>query len=219
MTDIGRRFDHALLVGCPSPDWRVRLEGVATMVDSFDPGPAFARTAGGTWGEEDRYDFGVVRYDLIVAVGTFDTVNGLPAALAALRRALQPDAPLIGALAGGDTLPALRAAMIEADRASGPVAARTHPRIEAPTLASLLHGAGLCMAVVDIDRVRLRYPTLDALIRDLRAMGASNALADRAPGRGRRWADRASAAFRAQAIDGATEERVDILHFIAWAPS
>ena len=219
LKDVSRRFEHALLLGCPSPAWRVRLEAFADKVDGFDPGSAFARASGGAWGEEDRHDFGIARYDLIVAVGTLDTVNDLRSAMVALRRALRPDAPLIGALAGGDTLSALRAAMIEADRADGPVATRTHPRIEAPTLATLLNGAGLVMAVVDVDRVRLRYRSLESLVRDLRSMGASNTLADRFPGRGKAWAARASAAFAAQAIDGATAERVDILHFLAWTPA
>jgi len=218
LPDIDRRFDRALLIGSPSAAWPGRLERLCRSVDIFDPGPRFAATAGGVTGEEDRHDFGEARFDLVIAIGTLDTVNDLPRALGAIRCSLRPDAPLLGAMAGGDSLPMLRAAMIEADRATGAIAARTHPRIVPSSLAALLGSAGFAMPVVDVDRVRLRYSSLPALVRDLRAMAASNMLADRAPGRGRDWARLAAAAFAAAGENSRTEERIDILHFLAWSP-
>lgn len=185
----------------------------------LDPGARFAATSGGLSGDEDRLDLGKSRYDLVMAIGTLDTVNDLPMALQLTRRAMKPDAPFLGALAGGDSLPALRAAMIEADRATGAVAARTHPRIEPSSLAGLLSAAGFAMPVVDVDRVALRYRSLWDLVRDLRAMAGSNILTDRSPGRGKGWARRAATAFEAQASGDRTEERIDILHFLAWSPA
>lgn len=216
LSAIDRDFGHALLIGAPDPAWRRRLQPFAPKVTVIDAGPLFADAASGAAVDEDRHDFGEQGFDLVIAVGTLDTVNELPLAFQLIRRAMRPDAPLLGALAGGDSLPMLRAAMIEADRATGGVAARTHPRIEPSSLAGLLSAAGFVMPVVDVDRVTLRYASLQSLVRDLRAMGASNMLAARAPGRGKAWAARASAAFAAQAKDGRTEERVDILHFLAW---
>ncbi|MCA1654861.1 MAG: class I SAM-dependent methyltransferase, partial [Sphingomonadales bacterium] len=201
---IARRFDRALLIGAPSPEWPTRLSEVAAAVEVVDPGTLFAAAAGGRTVEEDRHDFGEARFDLTVAVGTLDTVNDLPLALQRIRFALAPDSPLIGAIAGGDSLAALRAAMIEADRATGSVAARTHPRIEPSALAGLLQAAGFAMPVVDIERQRFGYRDLWTLARDLRAMGASNMLADRVPGKGKAWAARAAAAFEAQGKDGRT---------------
>jgi len=214
---IQRRFERALLIGVPDPDWVVRLEGVAQSVAGLDPGCVFATAAGGTHAEEDRHDLGTARFDLIVAVGTLDTVNDLGTALAAIRRALCPDSPFIGALAGGDSLPALRRAMLAADQLTGPAAARTHPRIAPATLAGLLAAAGFVMPVVDVDRVTLRYASLAALVRDLRAMGASNMLGQRAAPRGRHWANLAAAAFAAAAVDERTEERIDLIHFLGWS--
>ena len=219
LADVRRGFDRALLVGSPSPAWPRRLERFCTTVESFDPGPRFAAAAGGTSGNEDRHDFGEARFDLIVAVGTLDTVMDLPLALRRIRRALRPDSLFLGAMAGGDSLASLRAAMIEADRATGAVAARTHPRIDPASLAALLASAGFLMPVVDVDRVQLRYPSLADLVRDLRAMAASNILSDRAPGRGRAWAKLAAAAFQAMSEHGYTHERIDILHFIGWSPN
>lgn len=220
--DIKRRFEHALLIGVPDPAWVTRLVAVANTVDSLDPGGLFAAAASGLHAEEDRHDYGIARYDLVVAIGTLDTVNQLGPALAAIRRSLRPDSPFIGALAGGDSLPALRRAMLAADRLTGPAAARSHPRIAPATLAGLLAAAGFVMPVVDVDRVTLRYASFAALVRDLRAMGASNMLAERAAPRGRHWAELAAAAFAAdaagaEATSGRTEERIDLIYFLGWS--
>lgn len=220
LADIPRSYQRALLIGVQDPGWRMQLQAEADIVelDALDPGPLFAERARAIRADEDRYDFGSACFDLVVAVGTLDTVNQLGPALAAIRRAMVPDSPFIGVLAGGDSLPALRSAMLSADRVTGAAAARTHPRIAPATLAGLLGAAGFVMPVVDVDRVTLRYADLAALVRDLRAMGASNQLAERAPPRGRRWAELAAAAFAVQAIEGRTQERIDLLHFLAWSP-
>ncbi len=177
----------------------------------------FAQQSSGDQIEEDRHDFGENHYDLCVAIETLDTVNDLPLALQLIRRALRRDAPLIGAIAGGNSLAALRSSLIEAGRVEGRVVARTHPRIEAPTLAQLLAAAGYARPVVDVDRVTLRYEALDDLVRDLRAMGATSVLAQRLPPLSKTSADNARKAFAALASDGRTEELVEILHFIAWS--
>ena len=216
LKDIARTYSRALLVGCPSPEWPLHLREYAFEVETVDPGQIFASASGGTQAEEDRYDFGEDRYDLCVAVGTLDTVNDLPLALQLIRRALRRDAPLIGAFAGGNSLVALRASFIEAGRSEGRVVARTHPRIEAPTLAQLLSSAGFSMPVVDVDRVRLRYSSLEGLVRDLRAMGATSCLAQRAPALTKTGATYVGQAFAALATDGKTEELIEILHFLGW---
>ena len=171
----GRR---CLLIGCPSSGrncWSL------AEVDAVDPGPLFAAAAGGSTVEEDRFDFGEERYDLAVAIGTLDSVNDLPLALKLIHRALRPGSPLIGAFAGGHSLPALRASLIEAGRAEGRVRPNP-PQDRGPTVAALLSAAGYSATVVDIDRVTLRYSDLATLIRDLRAMGASSMLADHSRG-------------------------------------
>jgi len=182
----------------------------------MDPGARFADAAGGQQVEEDRFDFGTDRYDLAVAVGTLDTVNELPFALQLIRRALRLEAPLIGAIAGGNSLPALRASLIEGGRTQGRVVARTHPRIEAPALAGLLSAAGFSMPVVDIDRVTLRYSGLAPLVKDLRAMGVTSMLSDRPPAVTRREFRAASKAFEELGTGGRTEEQIEILHFLGW---
>lgn len=216
LRDIRRPFERCLLIGCPSPDWPQRLEGLAKSIDVVDPGRLFASAAGGLQAEEDRFDFGEDRYSLAIAIGTLDTVNDLPLAFKLINRSLLPESPLIGAIAGGNSLPALRASMIEAGRARGRVVARTHPRVEASSLAGLLSAAGYSAPVVDVDRVTLRYSGLTPLVHDLRAMGANSMLADRPPPLMRRELAAAASAFAKLAINGRTQEQIEILHFLGW---
>lgn len=216
LSDILRPFERCLLIGCPSPDWLIRLGKFALDVDAVDPGALFAAAAGGQQIEEDRFDFGEDRYDLAIAVGTLDTVNELPLALTLIHRALRPDSPLIGAMAGGNSLPALRTSLIEAGRAEGRVVARTHPRIEAPSLAGLLSAAHYYATVIDVDRVTLRYSGLTPLVRDLRAMGTTSMLADRPPALTRGEFRTAARVFEEMGVGGRTEEQIEILHFLGW---
>jgi NADH dehydrogenase [ubiquinone] 1 alpha subcomplex assembly factor 5 len=195
---IARRFERALLLGCADRGWPERLSAFAAKVD--------VEEISGT-------------YDLCLSVGTLDTLNDLPLALAALRSVLEPDAFFIGALSGGETLPQLRSAMRAADRAQGGSVPHVHPRIEASALAGLLSGAGFVMPVVDVDRVEARYSTLGDLVGDLRAMGATNVLRQRSR-RPLTKAARTAAfeAFAAAGRDGRTAESFEFLHFAAWTP-
>jgi NADH dehydrogenase [ubiquinone] 1 alpha subcomplex assembly factor 5 len=214
---VQRPFRTALLIGCPDPGWAERLREFAETVDVFDPGEAFAKAAGGETIVEDRFDAGIGRYELCLAIGTLDTVNDLPQALLRIRASLTADAFFLGALSGGDTMPELRAAMRAADQADGVAVPHVHPRIEAAALAGLLSAAGFANPVVDVDRVRASYEQLTGLVADLRAMGATNVLTQRSrrPLSKRAW-EAARAAFAAAAAHGRTTETFEILHFAGW---
>jgi hypothetical protein len=214
---ISRRFESALLIGCPSPEWPKQLHPIVKMITVVDPGMLFANAANGKQAEEDHFDFGEDRYDLCIAIGTLDSVNDLPLALRLIGRALRSDSPFIGAIAGGNSLPNLRACLIEAGRSSGRIVGRAHPRIDPSSLAQLLTGSGFTMPVVDIDRVNLRYEKLDDLIDDLRSMGATSVLAERAPAFTKSEASLLRAAFAQAGEGGKTTEVVEILHFLGWS--
>lgn len=216
---VERKFRSALLIGCPDPGWRRRLGPLVDAVEIIEPGPLFARAAGAQVVVEDRFEAPARAFDLIVAIGTLDTVNDLPRALRSIRAALKNDSLLIGALAGGDGLPQLRRAMHAADQASGSASPRVHPRIEAAALARLLAACGLINPVVDVDRVRVSYESLDRLVGDLRGMAATNILAARARQPLSRIArSAAAAAFRAAGDGSRTVETFELLHFAAWTP-
>jgi hypothetical protein len=212
---VGHGFDRALLIGCPDPGWRQRLP--FAEVDICDPGPLFAKAASAQIIVEDRWQPPTAAYDVIVAIGTLDTVNQLPLALGLLRAAMRPKALLIGAISGGGTLPQLRQAMRAGDSVAGAAAPHVHPRVEAAALAPLLEQAGFVRPVVDVDRAQVSYPSLAALVADLRAMGAANILTARPRIPVTKSALAAAALHFAQSGNG---ERIlevfEILHFAAW---
>lgn len=210
---VERRFEHGLLIGAPDPGWPERLSERAARVDVVDPGALFAQAAGGAPVVEDDWTAPPQSYDLILTIGTLDTVNDLPRALRALFAAIRPGGLFLGAMAGGDTLPQLRAAMRAADITSGSASPHVHPRIEPAALSPLLSQAGFANPVVDVDRIQASYPSLPRLVADLRGMGATNILEARSRiGLSRPALAAAMAAF-------ANPEIFEILHFAAWAPS
>lgn len=218
--DVRRTFASILLIGCPNASWRASLEQIAPDVATLDPGPLFAEAARGRTGEEDLIDLPAAAYDLCIAIGTLETVPDLPRALAAIRHALRLDGFFLGAVAGGETLPMLRAAMRAADRTSPAASPHVHPRIEASALAPLLSGAGFAMPVVDVDRVSVAYPNFDKLVDDLRGMAATNILSARSRRPlGRAARDAARTEFALQGDGNLTRETFEILHFAAWVPS
>jgi NADH dehydrogenase [ubiquinone] 1 alpha subcomplex assembly factor 5 len=213
---VQREFARTLLIGCPDPGWPDRLGG---DVDVLDPGSLFALAAGGRQVIEDHWE-SPAEYDRIVAVGTLDTVNDLLRALRSIRLAMRPDALLIGAMSGGDTLPQLRAAMRVADQVGGEASAHVHPRIEAAALSPLLQTAGFAMPVVDVDRVQVSYESLGRLVGDLRAMGSTNILSARSRRPlTRRGFAAAEQAFAAAGDGERTVEILELLHFAAWSPA
>ena len=219
LSHVQRQFDRALLIGSPDPHWRRRLEEVVGKVDVRDPAPRVAQEAGGELLVEDAWAPEEARYDLVLAIGTLDTVNQLPLALRLVRHALAAGGMFLGAVAGGETLPQLRRAMRAADALSGGAAPHVHPRIEASALAPLLSAAGFVDPVVDVDRVRVSYPSLDRLVGDLRAMGATNLMTERSRFIGKAARAAAVEAFAAAGDGTRTVEQFEILHFAAWAPS
>lgn len=214
---VQRRFGRALLIGCPDPTWPERLSPSAEQVDVLDPGELFAHRAGGKLVVEDAWEPEESSFDLIVAVGTLDTVNDLPLALRLLGHAIAPDGLFLAAFSGGDTLPQLRNAMRAADAILGAAAPHVHPRIEASAVAPMLSEMGFVHPVVDVDRVSVSYRSLDGLIADLRRMGATNVLSARPVFVGRSARAAAVHAFASAGDGQRTTETFEILHSAAWS--
>ena len=213
LADIRVEFSDVLLLGCPNPDWPQKLGAKGITV--IDPGPLFARRAGGQCADLESLPAEPGSFDLCLTVGLLDTANNLPLAAAALHLILKPGGLLLGAIAGGHGLGGLRGAMLAADGAMGRASPHVHPRIEAPSLAQLLSGAGFTMPVIDVDRAEVGYGSLDGLVRDLRAMGATNIL----NARSRQPMTRKALDAARKAFAGGTDrpaEQIEILHFAAW---
>lgn len=149
-------------------------------------------------------------YDFIGALGQFDAVNDLPGALIHIRNALAPGGLAIVSFIGGQSLGRLRSAMLaaEPDRP----AARIHPMVDPRAAPGLLQRAGWKDPVVDTHTLRVRYSSLDRLVRDLRDQGLGRALADPGPPLSKAALERARAAFLDDAEDdGKVTETFEIV--------
>jgi SAM-dependent methyltransferase len=154
-------------------------------------------------------------FDLIVSLGTLDTVNDLPGALIHLRHALAPGGLALISMMAAGSLPVLRSIMLEADGERP--AARLHPAVDVRSGAQLLQRVGLANPVADARGLDVRFGSLSALVSDLRAQGLGAVLADAAPALGKAALARAQAGF-AQAADaqGRVTEHFEILTLSGW---
>ena len=154
-------------------------------------------------------------FDLIVSLGTLDTVNDLPGALIHMRGALASGGLMIASLMGAGCLPVLRGACLAADGERP--AARTHPSVDVRSGAGLLQRAGFANPVADARGLDVRFGALDALVADLRAQALASVLASPAPAIGKAGLARARTAFAAAADpDGRTAEHFEILTLSGW---
>lgn len=77
---------------------------------------------------------------------------------------------------GGTTLPELRISMVLAElEREGGVGAHVGPFVELSDIGSLLQGAGFALPTIDIDTVRISYPSAPVLMEHLQRMGEANA--------------------------------------------
>ncbi|HUO23910.1 MAG TPA: methyltransferase domain-containing protein [Caulobacteraceae bacterium] len=131
--------------------------------------------------DEEALPFADESLDLIVSALTLHWTNDLVGALIQIRRALKPDGLFIGALLGAASLMELRQSLLAAEaEVSGGAGLRVSPFADAFDGGALLQRAGFALPVSDIDRVTVRYSHPLKLIADLRAMGDTNVLVDRA---------------------------------------
>jgi len=215
--DVSRVFSRALVIGCPDDRLPAALRTLGMAVTCADPGAIFARAAGGDQVREDALPYGEACFDLILCVGTLESVNDLPGALIAMKQALVPDGLLLLSFLGAGSLPRLRAALLEGDGERP--AQRLHPQVDVRALGDLLHRAGFAMPVADHQPLDVRYGSLFALMADLRGMGLNQCLASAPPPLTRASLARAAQAFADMAdADGRVTERFVVLHGSGWRP-
>lgn len=96
------------------------------------------------------------------------------------RRALKPDGLFIALTFGGQTLHELRTSLAQAEsEITGGLSPRILPMGEIRDLGALLQRAGFALPVADAYTRTIQYRDLPHLMHDLRAMGETNALAQR----------------------------------------
>ena len=226
LSAVNRRFATAVSLGAyhgligrrlrqlPGIDLVTDVEAAGRLLDLCD-GPRLQA-------DEEALPFAEQSVDLIVSGLALHLVNDLPGALIQIRRALRPDGLLLAALLGGASLTELRAAfLIAEEELEGGASPRVAPFADVRDLGGLLQRAGLALPVADSDTVTVTYRDPLALMLDLRAMGATNALAERS----RRPLRRATLARAVEVYrerfglpDGRVPATFEIVTLTGWAP-
>ena len=116
-------------------------------------------------------------FDAVLSSLSLHWVNDLPSCLASINSILKPDAPLIAAMFGGDTLFELRSSLQIADlERRGGVTPHISPLADVRDIGGLLNRAGFKLLTVDVDDIVVEYPDTFTLMTDVQAMGEGNAI-------------------------------------------
>jgi NADH dehydrogenase [ubiquinone] 1 alpha subcomplex assembly factor 5 len=221
---VSRKFSRALDLGARGGELAGRLAGESGIrwIVRAEPAHGFllqpaARQVGA---DPELIPFRDASFDLVASCLALHWCADLPGALIQLRRVLEPDGLLLAAMLGGNTLVELRTALLEAELAEeGGVSPRVSPTAELADAAGLLQRAGFARAVADSETIAVTYPDILALMRDLRGMGETNALADRRRFLGRATLARAGAIYAERfGADGRIPATFEVLFLTGWAP-
>ena len=223
---VQRRFPVALDLGAYHGLVGRRLRqvaGVEMVVDAEPSARLLAQCDGPrVRASEEALPFRDQSLDLVVSGLSLHLVNDLPGALVQVRRALKPDGLFLAALLGGNTLGELRTALLAAEEElEGGASPRVAPFADVRDLGALLQRARFALPVVDADTVTVTYADPLALMREIRAMGAANALRSR-----RRMPLRRATLMRALELyqqrfglpNGRVPATFEIITLTAWAP-
>ena len=220
---VERRFDRAAALFCQTP------AAMDVLANSPKVGEALRVEAHAAFLDGDGIvaagevlPFEPESLDLIVSLHALHEVNDLPGMLIQIRHALRPDGLFLACMAGAGTLGELRESFLLAEtELHGGVSPRIFPFADVRDAGALLQRAGFALPVADHESVTVRYDDMFALIRDLRAMGATNALAARS----RRPASRALFMRAAEIYserfsdpDGRIRATFATIWFSGWAP-
>jgi SAM-dependent methyltransferase len=218
---VKRQFALAADVGTPLPlvAQRLAASGRVERVVRLD---RLAGTEPDIVADFEALPFKAASLDLVVSALALQWADDLPGVLTQIRMALKPDGLFLAAFAGGETLTELRQSLAAAeDEVRGGASPRVAPFVELRSAGALLQRAGFALPVIDQDRRTVRYASALHLMRDLRAMGATNVLHDRdrrpLP---RRVLLRAMEIYgeRFSDADGRVRATFDIISLSGWAP-
>lgn len=161
-------------------------------------------------------------HDLLIHAMALHWADDPVGQLVQSRRALRPDGLFLGVMLGGQTLAGLRSALAQAESdIVGGLSPRVLPMAEIRDLGALLQRAGFALPVADSLAQDVSYRDFLALCHDLRAMGESNALANRSRRPMRRAILSHAAALYAQHHSdnaGRLTARYELIFLTGWAP-
>jgi SAM-dependent methyltransferase len=223
LSAILRTFRLAVDLGTPTDAVRRALADRIDTVIAVDRAvPPLATNTLAVVADEEMLPFRDESVDLVVSALALQFVNDLPGTLVQIRRALKPDGLFLAVLVGGESLNELRTAFAEAEaEIEGGVSPRVAPFADLRDLGALLQRAGFALPVTDVDRLTVRYASPLGLMRDLRHMGAGNALVERRRSPLRRATLRRVLEIygdRFADADGRVRATFDLIWLLGWAP-
>jgi SAM-dependent methyltransferase len=161
-------------------------------------------------------------HDLVVHAMALHWANDPVGQLIQCRRALKADGLFLSVAFGGQTLNELRACLGQAEVAvTGGMSPRVAPMAELRDMGALLQRAGYALPVADAMPLRVEYDDAWHLMRDLRAMGETNALASRLRRpTARKVLEHAADLYRNHfgTDDGRITATFDLVFLTGWAP-
>lgn len=153
--------------------------------------------------------------DLIVSSLCLQWVEDLPATLAGFRRVLRPGGMLLFSTFADQTLSELRDAFSDA----GDERPHVSPFLPMLRIGDAVLTAGFRDPVVDTDRFTLTYSDARELMRELRAIGAGNALAGRRRSlTGKARMQRMLAGYEQFRRDGRLPATYEVCYVHGWGP-
>lgn len=162
-------------------------------------------------------------HDLVVHAMGLHWANDPVGQIIQSRRALAPDGLFLSVSFGGQTLHELRACLGQAEsQVTGGLSPRIAPMAELRDIGGLLQRAGLALPVADSVTLKTEYKDMWHLMRDLRAMGETNAMQSRLRHPTRRAVFDAAAALYQDnfATDaGRMTATFELIFLAGWAPA
>ncbi len=200
---VNRTFTKPAVVAAFPHLWRDVLPGAVVVEDS------------------DILPLEPTAHDLVVHAMALHWANDPVGQLVQATRALRPDGLFLAIFPAGRTLAELRAVLAEAEVAvRGGLSPRVLPMGEIRELGALLQRAGLALPVADSLTLTAIYDSALHLMRELRAMGEANALADRERRPMRRAVLEETMRRYAEAYgrDGRVPATFELITLTGWAP-
>ena len=152
--------------------------------------------------------------DLLISNLCLQWVPDLKRAFYEFRRVLRPGGWLLFTSFGPDTLKELRAAWRAADQRG-----HVHLFLDMHDVGNTLLAQGFADPMLDVEHYRLTYSDARSLMRELKVIGAGNALGERARGlTGRHAFARMLSAYEAARVDGKLPASYEVIFAQAQAP-
>jgi len=182
-----------------------------TMLQTISRPRPWRRIAQRVQCDAEALPFADASVDLLVSASTFQWCGDLPRLFAEIKRVLSPQGVLLFATFGPDTLKELRQAWAQVDDA-----VHVHEFADMHELGDAMLNAGLVDPVVDTEWLHVSYAQPQALMRDLKVVGAGNASSRRRRGLRASETLRRVASAYPRSADGACLATYEVVYGHAW---